>query len=157
MHLAHVATSEACLPKAASSSHFLRLGNNNSRFQRIRCRSSLNQQQYRHFSNHRQPYIRPYSESLPTKGYEWCTRCNIRCHKFEKKIGQHNACLDSPRLFGLGICRPAKNYLVRQMFTVIALGSICFMPMPGNKFAVEDASSRRSSAADWNKQEMGVL
>lgn len=70
-----------------------------------------NNYHHRHFTTDN---IRPYSESLPTKGYEWCTRCQIRCKKLEKKIGHHNPCLDTPRLFGFGICNDAKQYWIRQ-------------------------------------------
>ena len=70
--------------------------------------------------------IRPYSGSLPSPGYDWCTRCYIPDRKLQKRIGDHNPCLDTPRLFGFGLCRPAYNYYKRQLSTLIAILGICF-------------------------------
>ena len=71
--------------------------------------------------------IRPYSSSLPSPGYDWCTRCYIPDRKLQKRIGDHNPCLDTPRLFGFGICRPAYNYYKRQLSTLVALFGICLV------------------------------
>lgn len=82
----------------------------------------------RHF-NSKEP-VRPYSDSLPSAGYEWCPRCQIRTHRFQKPIGQHNSCLDAPRLFGLGVCRPAKQYYQQQVNHMIFLTLFTFAVAP---------------------------
>jgi hypothetical protein len=87
---------------------------------------------WRWYSSSQVRFSRPYSGSLPSPGYEWCTRCNIRCHKFQKNIGQHNACLESPRLFGLGICGAAKNYWKQQRYKMTAFAVLCFYPISGS-------------------------
>ena len=75
----------------------------------------------------------PYSASLPEPGYEWCSRCGIRTHEFQKRIGEHHACLNLPRRIPLlrsGICGKAKNYWRNQIQGMILLSAavFCFMP-----------------------------
>lgn len=85
--------------------------------------------QRRNYFDARDP-VRPYSDSLPSPGYEWCDRCQIRTHKFQKPQGQHNACLDTPRFFGLGVCTPARKYYQQQVTNMIFLSLFCFAAAP---------------------------
>jgi hypothetical protein len=78
--------------------------------------------------------IRPYSESLPSPGFAWCERCHIQSHVFEETLGAHNTCLDRPRLFGLGVCHPAKQYFRQQVTYMAFLGALCFVALPGVTF-----------------------
>ena len=64
--------------------------------------------------------LHPYSQSLPNPGYEWCSRCEIRCKQFQKKINdRHNdPCHQLPKRIPFlrsGICQSAKNYYQQQM------------------------------------------
>ena len=71
--------------------------------------------------------IRPYSGSLPSPGHEWCSRCHIPDKCLQKRIGYHNPCLDTPRLFGFGICQPAWNFYKRQTYTLGFILGICII------------------------------
>lgn len=132
MHLSRF-ISKVRLPK--STPHSIRIinqtGSHGKWSQRIRHRASNHQYRYTSGDHHQPPsyIVRPYSDSLPSEGYEWCTRCSIRCHNLQKKIGYQNACLDSPRLFGLGICSAAKKYWQKRVYSMVALATICFVPM----------------------------
>lgn len=86
-------------------------------------------------------HVKPYSQSIPSPGHNWCSRCNIRCHSFQKPINEHNACLDSPQLFGLGICDPAKQYWMRQTNAMVAMFIMCFVVFPSSKPSTEEPPS----------------
>lgn len=89
-------------------------------------RNSCNDCSEDHKGDRPQSFVRPYSGSLPSPGYEWCPRCNIPDKRYQKKIGSANECLDRPRLFGLGICDDAKKYYRHQMYVLTCLGIFCF-------------------------------
>ena len=80
-------------------------------------------------SNHRNS-IHPYSDSLPSPGHEWCSRCGIRTHAFQKPKDSHNPCLDFPRLFGFGVCTAAKQYYQRQVTSMLLLSIFVFGMAP---------------------------
>jgi hypothetical protein len=87
--------------------------------------------QRRNFSSaSKEKHIRPYSDSLPSPGSEWCSRCQIRTHHFQKPQDQHNACLDTPRLFGLGVCASARQYYQQQVAHMVFLSLFCFAAAP---------------------------
>jgi hypothetical protein len=90
------------------------------------------QQRRNYFKNNaKDEPIRPYSDSLPSPGYEWCSRCQIRTHKFQKPLGQqNNGCLEAPRLFGLGVCGSARQYYQQQVTHMIFLSLFCFAAAP---------------------------
>lgn len=95
--------------------------------------------------------IRPYSESLPSPNHEWCSRCQIRLHRFQKPIGKHNACLDAPRLFGWGICRPARNYYQNQCLHMISLSLACFLVAPWyNQWTTSTSSETEETRNNWD-------
>jgi hypothetical protein len=77
--------------------------------------------------------IHPYSQSLPSRGYEWCSRCGIRSHEFEKRLGEQHACLDLPRRIPLlrsGICGGAKSYYRQQMNYMFLMTAAIFGLLP---------------------------
>ena len=77
--------------------------------------------------NENENMIRPYSGSLPSPGHEWCSRCHIPDKCLQKRIGYHNPCLDTPRLFGFGLCQPAWNFYKRQTYTLTFILGICII------------------------------
>jgi len=95
-----------------------------------RCPPQSVVQQMQRRSFNAKDRIRPYSDSLPSPGYEWCERCQIRTHKFQKPRGYHNTCLDAPRLFGWGVCGPARQYYQQQVTHMIFLSLFCFAAAP---------------------------
>jgi hypothetical protein len=84
--------------------------------------------------------LRPYSGSLPSPGYEWCSRCNIPSRKLQKAIGQPNPCLDRRPshasrgwLFFLeGVCPAARHYYQQQITYMFFFTALCFVALPGD-------------------------
>ena len=73
--------------------------------------------------------FRPYSASLPESGHEWCSRCGIRTHEFQKRIGKQNSCKQLPRRIPLlrsGICGRAQQYWRRQAKVMIIVTAAIF-------------------------------
>mmetsp|Transcript_19438 Transcript_19438/g.29990 ORF Transcript_19438/g.29990 Transcript_19438/m.29990 type:complete len:154 (-) Transcript_19438:57-518(-) len=77
--------------------------------------------------------VRPYSDSLPRPGYEWCSRCGIRTHNFQKRVGEHHPCLDLPRpiwFLQSGMCENARQYYRNQMNVFLVLSVTLFGVIP---------------------------
>jgi hypothetical protein len=90
--------------------------------QRISRRRRSDNSNRRHDSNSNPKIILPYSNSLPERGYDWCRRCGIRSHEFQKKIGEHDPCQDLPQRIPFlrsGTCKGAQNYWRRHIQAMI--------------------------------------
>lgn len=76
------------------------------------------------------PIILPYSQSLPSVGHEWCTRCQIRAHAFQKPLrtarssNKDDACAALPT--GM-ICPPARRYFRQQRNFMLSVATIVFV------------------------------
>ena len=97
--------------------------------------------------------VRPYSASLPTPGHEWCQRCHIPLHRFQKPIGVPHSCSaidphpyrrvfrhpilvprrprQGPfRFWGSSyyhrLCPPAQQYYQQQVVWMMGIALVCF-------------------------------
>ena len=75
------------------------------------------------------PILIPYSQSLPSLGHQWCSRCEIRAHAFQKPCHQagtppHDACAALP---AGTICAPAKRYFRQQRNFMLGMAAIVFV------------------------------
>ena len=73
------------------------------------------------------PVIIPYSQSLPSVGYQWCDRCQIRAHAFQKPCrdddGDDDACAALP---AGTICPSAERYFQQQRNAMLRLAVVVF-------------------------------
>jgi hypothetical protein len=74
------------------------------------------------------PVILPYSQSLPTVGHTWCSKCEIRAHAFQKPCHQIGTRYDTCAALPDGaICQSAQNYFRQQRNVMLALAAIVFV------------------------------
>jgi hypothetical protein len=76
--------------------------------------------------------VRPYSDSVPPVGYEWCKKCGIRLPRFQKRIGEPDPCYDElpPRIIWFlppKICHEARQYYQLQGYVVVGLATGIFL------------------------------
>ena len=77
------------------------------------------------------PVIIPYSQSLPSAGYQWCDKCQIRAHAFQKpctSVGQRrttddDACAALP---AGTLCPSARRYFRQQRNVMIGMAAVVF-------------------------------
>uniref|UniRef100_A0A7S1YZZ5 Uncharacterized protein n=1 Tax=Ditylum brightwellii TaxID=49249 RepID=A0A7S1YZZ5_9STRA len=110
---------------------------------RMTRQDRMNRRSYHNNHSSNDGYVRPYSDSVPPKGYEWCRRCGIRLPKYQKKIGEPNYCYDDlrPRILWFvpgKICSEAWQYYRMQINVFLMLGLGIFgipFAMPKDKTA----------------------
>ena len=79
----------------------------------------------------------PYSNSLPSPGYEWCRKCHVPSRHLQKVIGKPDPCHQLPSLPVLGdfywsYCEPARHYYRQQFMTMMLLALVCFVSVPSS-------------------------
>lgn len=73
------------------------------------------------------PIIIPYSQSLPSRGHQWCDKCQIRAHAFQKPCHRVAHGMDACSALPAGtICPSAERYFRQQRNVMIGLAAVVF-------------------------------
>ena len=74
------------------------------------------------------PVIIPYSQSMPCPGHQWCTKCQIRAHAFQKPNHQVGTAYDACAALPAGtICPSAARYFRQQRNVMLGMATIVFL------------------------------